>query len=676
MVARLEILKEAIAAIPTANPGYVNFGWDSADGLPKYKDEAGVVSSFFGATEKAKLNSLVYDVVADYGAKDDLRTVFDGAMTSGSGTLTCATSTPFAAGDVGKRITVAGAGASGAQLTTTIASFSSSSVVVLTATASANVSAKGVSFGTDNTTAIQNAINAAQTARGGIVWFPVTVGNQGRYGITSTLLITGSGISLWGPSTSHTSDVGDYTRSGGAWICWWGTTSQVALKIAPTAGAGNTALIGSRIDGLSIDCRNGDQNNALIGLQLWSCHGGHWTDFFVIDALAVAIDMNVVATLGEARDCTRWRMERFCVRQLDNPAGAMTTPITMSSSVALTTTPQSLTVIANTLPAAGYAWVQVHTGYPVLMNYTGGGGTTTLTGCTVSAQEAINTPTTVNGSNVVQAVPGNACCIRMDGDTTANTCCSTIDTAQLSHGTTWGPAAIEYRNSDSIETMSIMINGGNATADGAINRTRKPGVRMCGSNTNATLAARNNVHRSLSAGAGGLLVLGVTNAAARLTAMSQPHYLECYQLGNGEGIPIVEGNAYVEWTANGALMPGHGAVAAVADQAIAAATLTLIAGSMIAIPPQGFQIGTTIRWTIDGISAAVGVAANTITVRVGTAGTTADAAVATFTTGVGAAGSSSSSRCARSAPRRPPRRAVRSPEARRQARLAASSRSS
>lgn len=76
-------------------------------------------------------------------------------------------------------------------------------------------------------------------------------------------------------------------------------------------------------------------------------------------------------------------------------------------------------------------------------------------------------------------------------------------------------------------------------------------------------------------------------------------------------------------------------VVAVADQAIAAATLTLLTGTLV--KPLGLYVGQVFRWQIVGTAAAAGTAANTIAVRWGTAGTTADAVVGTVTTAVGTA---------------------------------------
>jgi hypothetical protein len=69
---------------------------------------------------------------------------------------------------------------------------------------------------------------------------------------------------------------------------------------------------------------------------------------------------------------------------------------------------------------------------------------------------------------------------------------------------------------------------------------------------------------------------------------------------------------------------------ATADQAIAAATLTLVAGSVITIPAAKLRAGSILKWRIVLAKAAVGVASRNVFVRLGTAGTTADTAVLTF----------------------------------------------
>ncbi len=107
-----------------------------------------------------------------YGALCNYTLLSDGAMSSGSFTLSSA-SANFSAADVGKEIQVAGAGASGVVLATTITSFTDTTHVVLGAANSSGgaVSGKIVEYGTDDTTAINNAI-AAGVSSGRPVYHP------------------------------------------------------------------------------------------------------------------------------------------------------------------------------------------------------------------------------------------------------------------------------------------------------------------------------------------------------------------------------------------------------------------------------------------------------------------------------------------------------------------------
>lgn len=108
----------------------------------------------------------VFDVTANaYGAVGDAKVVGDGAMSSGSATLTSATAS-FTAADQGKAISVKGAAATGVTtLVTTISTVNSSTSVTL---ASTNASGGALSnavviWGTDDTAAIQAAIDAAES---------------------------------------------------------------------------------------------------------------------------------------------------------------------------------------------------------------------------------------------------------------------------------------------------------------------------------------------------------------------------------------------------------------------------------------------------------------------------------------------------------------------------------
>lgn len=130
--------------------------------------DVGTTAGTVAAGDDARFSSAapwVFDVTADaYGAVGNAEVVGDGAMSSGSTTLTSATAA-FVAGDVGKSISVKGAAASGVTtLITTIQAVNSSTSVTL---AAANASGGAVSnavviWGTNDTAAIQAAIDAAE----------------------------------------------------------------------------------------------------------------------------------------------------------------------------------------------------------------------------------------------------------------------------------------------------------------------------------------------------------------------------------------------------------------------------------------------------------------------------------------------------------------------------------
>jgi hypothetical protein len=109
------------------------------------------------------------DPARDFGAKGDCVKML-GSMTSGANLFTRASSVyptvPFTSADVGKLIEVQGAGAAGVSLTTTIASIVDTDNVRLAANASTTVTGVATRYGTDDSVAIQSAINLANSGLG------------------------------------------------------------------------------------------------------------------------------------------------------------------------------------------------------------------------------------------------------------------------------------------------------------------------------------------------------------------------------------------------------------------------------------------------------------------------------------------------------------------------------
>jgi hypothetical protein len=178
------------------------------------KDQGGQVYNFlaYGGTSDAKVDS------------------GNCAITTATATLTCSDG-PFAAGDVNKAIVVNKAGAASADLTTTISAFVSATQVTLAANAGTTVASGGtVTWGTDNTTAINNLDQTVFNAGGGVVLWKgsflitgqVSLPNNGASPATQPGLrwqgLMHSANGLWSTLPASPSTIIDTYQGGGAKI--------------------------------------------------------------------------------------------------------------------------------------------------------------------------------------------------------------------------------------------------------------------------------------------------------------------------------------------------------------------------------------------------------------------------------------------------------------------------
>ena len=163
----------------------------------------------------------VYNVKA-FGAKGNTSTLYAATVTVNTSTkqLT-AVGGFFTAADVGKAISVPGAGASGGLLVTTISGYTSATQVTLAAATTAVSSVvETVFYGADDTAATQSACTAAVNANGGgRVLFP-----PGTYFLSSqiTCAFTGSSYANLGITGSG--------QDGS--ILYWPASSGIALTLA------------------------------------------------------------------------------------------------------------------------------------------------------------------------------------------------------------------------------------------------------------------------------------------------------------------------------------------------------------------------------------------------------------------------------------------------------------
>ena len=158
----------------------------------------------------------VFDITR-YGAVGNGRLASDGAMTSGSAVLTCA-SGPFVVGDVGKSVMVLAAGTSGETLVGTISGYTSATQVTLSATAASTVTGVPALWASDDTVAIQAAVDAA-------------VAYALAHSYAATVYIP--------PATGAFYGVAGVLKAGGSTL----GNSQITLPVVPTTGRKMTLTI-------------------------------------------------------------------------------------------------------------------------------------------------------------------------------------------------------------------------------------------------------------------------------------------------------------------------------------------------------------------------------------------------------------------------------------------------
>ena len=168
------------------------------DNMGQWADK---INTGFDATDDAQVSN-----VLKHGATTGGLTHTAG-ITASSSVLTIGGS-PFAftASDVGKKITIGGAGVAGGVLETTIASFTSGAQVTLATTASTTVTDATCFWGDDCTTAFDTAIAEALTLPSRTLVVPSGVFNVSDVSVPASLRIVGTGCGA-------TRSVGAFVRS-------------------------------------------------------------------------------------------------------------------------------------------------------------------------------------------------------------------------------------------------------------------------------------------------------------------------------------------------------------------------------------------------------------------------------------------------------------------------------
>lgn len=158
---------------------------------------------------------------------------------------------------------------------------------------------------TDDTAAIQAAIDATESSSGGTVFFP-----PGTYLLSTTLVVNRKNVTLLGAGADTGHDVGTSLEPGSQ-LKWIGASGGTMLRVTAVEGASGERITRCSVQGVSL---NGDKI-AGIGLQVLSAHQCVVEDVTLGFFTEAALDIDSVDTLGEARDTQHCRFTGLNFRQ-------------------------------------------------------------------------------------------------------------------------------------------------------------------------------------------------------------------------------------------------------------------------------------------------------------------------------------------------------------------------
>ena len=166
---------------------------------------------------------------------------------------------------------------------------------------------------TDDTAAIQAAIDYIETLNGGVIEVP-----RGAFRISSTLQIDGGkGVQFIGQGSDGIHD-GGTGAAAATTVTWFGSAGGTMLNISSTSGAGNSRQFGSSVVDVKFDCRS----VAGIGLLVNSVRNCNFSRLYIFSPTIAGIKTTTLgnANLAESSDIQRCVFDRISVRAIDDAA--------------------------------------------------------------------------------------------------------------------------------------------------------------------------------------------------------------------------------------------------------------------------------------------------------------------------------------------------------------------
>jgi len=166
---------------------------------------------------------------------------------------------------------------------------------------------------TDDTAAIQAAIDYMESINGGVVQIP-----QGSFKITSTIQLDGQmGVQLIGQGSDGIHD-GGTGAAAATTLLWYGSAGETMLNVSSPSGASYSRQMGSSVVDIKFDCRT----IAGIGVFLNSVRNVTCSRLFILNPTIAALKTTTLGNtlLGESSDTQQCVFDRVSWRCIDSVA--------------------------------------------------------------------------------------------------------------------------------------------------------------------------------------------------------------------------------------------------------------------------------------------------------------------------------------------------------------------
>jgi hypothetical protein len=165
---------------------------------------------------------------------------------------------------------------------------------------------------TDDTSAIQAAIDAVEARGGGEIRLPA-----GDYKISSTLTINGANVHLVGEGSDDVHGVGSEGTIATTTLTWAGSAGGTMVKFVPTTGASAQKGVGGGVQGTFFEASYSGGSGAGIGLHVQSWDKGEFKDLFFREFATTGLKLDTLAasSLGEEQNCQQNRFISIGGRQ-------------------------------------------------------------------------------------------------------------------------------------------------------------------------------------------------------------------------------------------------------------------------------------------------------------------------------------------------------------------------